>query len=70
MQEHNLEESKVITVRLSDEDISKLSVAIMSEFTKQFQINVGKGILEYIWKAFLAVCIVVLVWYTKLGASK
>jgi hypothetical protein len=64
------EEQKVITVRLSDEDITKLAEAVMSEFTKQFQINVGKGVLEYLWKAFLALCLVVLLWYYKTGGSK
>jgi hypothetical protein len=63
------EEAKVITVRLADEDISKLATAIMEEFTKQFQINVGKSVLEYVWKAFLAICLVVLIWYSKIGSK-
>ena len=62
-----IEDARIVTVRLADEDIHKLSVAIMDEFTKQFQLNVGKGILEYLWKAFLAVCIVALLWSARGG---
>lgn len=54
-----------IKVTLTDEDIEKLAAAIVTKSAEQFQLNVGKAVMEYLWKTFIAGLIVYLAWPKK-----
>lgn len=51
--DHIVKHVNKVGVRLSDDDVNRIALALESQITKRFYMNLGKGLWAMVWKGII-----------------